>query len=124
MPREVIGQAAAGAPYSKAIRAGDFVYVSGQVPMTPDGKLVTGTIEDQTRQVMENIKAALAEAGCDMQDVVKCTGWLGDARDFARFNKVYTSFFEGSLPARSCVESRLMITADVEVEAIAYKPKA
>ena len=122
MPRQAIGQAFAGSPYSKAIRAGDFVYVSGQVPFDSEGKLVCGSIEQETAQVMENIKAALAEAGCTMDDVVKCTCWLDDARDFARFNKVYTSYFSDPLPARSCVESKLVITAKVEVEAIAYKP--
>ncbi|MCB1835916.1 MAG: Rid family detoxifying hydrolase [Geminicoccaceae bacterium] len=123
MPRQAAIDAPAGMPYSRAIRAGDYVYVSGQVPFDPDGNLVTGSIEVETRQVMENIKRALEEMGCSMDDVVKCTCWLDDARNFVRFNKVYVSYFNEPLPARSCVESRLMITAKVEVEAIAYKPE-
>jgi len=123
MPRQAIGQALPGAPYSKAIRVGDFVYVSGQVPFDADGELVVGSIEIETAQVMENIKNALQAAGCTMDDVVKCTCWLDDARDFARFNKIYTSYFNEPLPTRSCVESKLVITAKVEVEAIAYKPQ-
>ena len=109
-------------PYSTAVRAGDFVFVSGQVAFDKDGKLVEGGIEDQTRQVLENVKAALAAAGCTMDDVVKCTCWLDDARDFGRFNAVYGSYFPGDKPARSTVESRLVIDAKVEIEAIAYKP--
>lgn len=123
MPRQAIGRALPGSPYSKAIRAGDFVYVSGQVPFDQNGQLVVGSIEVETAQVMENIKGALEEADCSMDDVIKCTCWLDDARDFARFNKVYTSYFNDPLPARSCVESKLVITAKVEVEAIAYKPQ-
>ena len=127
MGKQVIGGATilpggARLPFSKAIRAGDFVFVSGQVPFGPDGKVVQGGIEVQTRQVMENIKAILADAGCTMDDIVKCTAWLGDPRDFALFNQVYGSYFDDAPPARSCVASMLMIDAKVEVEAIAYKP--
>ncbi|MCB1969737.1 MAG: RidA family protein [Geminicoccaceae bacterium] len=122
MPRQAATKAPAGMPYSKAVRAGDFVFVSGQVPFDKDGNLVTGSIEVETRQVMDNIRSALEEAGCDMGDVVKCTCWLDDARDFVRFNKIYVGYFEEPLPARSCVESKLMISGKVEVEAIAYKP--
>jgi len=124
MPRDVVAKGQPGAPYSKAVRAGDFVYVSGQVPFRKDGTLVVGSIEEETTQVMENIKDALAEAGCAMDDVVKCTAWIDDARDFARFNKVYTSYFNEPLPTRSCVPCKLVITAKVEVEAIAYKPRS
>jgi 2-iminobutanoate/2-iminopropanoate deaminase len=116
------GQGGARMPYSKAMRAGDFVFVSGQVAFGADGTLVQGGIETQTRQAMDNIRAILAEAGCTMADVVKCTAWLDDARDFAGFNQVYIGCFEDPPPARSCVASSLVIDAKVEVEAIAYKP--
>ena len=122
MPRNVINPGLPIQPFSKSVRAGDFVYISGQMGMDANGQLVNGSIEDETRQTMENLKAALQEAGCTMDDVVKCTCWIDDARDFARFNKVYASYFNEPLPTRSCVESRLVISAKVEVEAIAYKP--
>ena len=78
-------------PFSPAVRAGDFVYVSGQVPANAEGEIVTGGIEAQTRQVMDNLKAALALAGATFDDVCKCTCWLQDARDFGAFNRVYMS---------------------------------
>lgn len=110
-------------PLSKAVRAGDFVFVAGQVPFGPDGKIVKGTIEEETRACLESIKRILAEAGCTLADVVKVTGWLKDAGDFAAYNKVYGEYFKEDPPARSMVESRLMIDCKVEVEAIAYKPR-
>ncbi|WP_183854080.1 Rid family hydrolase [Prosthecomicrobium pneumaticum] len=110
-------------PISPAVRAGDFVYVSGQVPVGPDGKLVTGGIEEQTAQVLENIKAALALAGATMDQVVKTTAWLEDARDFGGFNKAYATFFPKEPPARTTVESRMMIDIKVEIEAVAYSPR-
>ncbi len=109
-------------PLSPAVRAGDFVFVSGQVPVGSDGAVVKGGIAEQTGQVMENVKAALALAGCAMEDVVKTTVWLEDARDFGAFNKVYGSYFPENPPARTTVESRLMIDIKIEVEAMAYKP--
>ena len=109
-------------PLSKAIRAGDFVFVSGQVPFDAEGNIVSGTIEEETRACLDSLKRVLAEAGCALSDVVKVTGWLKDAGDFAAFNGVYGEYFDEDPPARSMVESRLMIDCKVEVEAIAYKP--
>ena len=111
-------------PLSPAVRAGDFVYVSGQVPVDAGGELIVGGIEAQTRQVMENVRAALALAGADFDDVCKCTIWLDDARDFGAFNRVYMGFFPNGKPARSTTEARLMVDAKVEIDVIAYKPKA
>ncbi len=111
-------------PFSPAVRAGDFVYVSGQVPANAEGEIVTGGIEAQTRQVMDNLKAALALAGATFDDVCKCTCWLQDARDFGAFNRVYMSYFPNGRPARSTTEARLMVDAKVEIDVIAYKPKA
>jgi reactive intermediate/imine deaminase len=113
-----------GAPYSQAIRAGDLVFVSGQVPTNAEGEIVSGGIEAQTRQVMDNVKAALALAGATFDDVCKSTCWLADARDFGAFNRVYMSYFPNGRPARSTTEARLMIDARVEVDVIAYKPVA
>jgi reactive intermediate/imine deaminase len=109
-------------PLSPAVRAGDLVYVSGQVPTDRDGKVVPGGIEEQTRQVLENVKAALGLAGCAMSDVVKCFVILTDAREFGAFNKVYASYFSENPPARTTLEAKLMIDIKVEIEAIAYKP--
>ena len=109
-------------PLSKAIRTGDFVFLSGQVPLREDGSIETGSIESQTRVVMENIEALLNEAGCTLSDVVKATVWLADREDFAAFNRVYAEYFPGAPPTRSTVESRLMIDIRVEIEVSAYKP--
>ena len=111
-------------PFSRAVRAGDFVFVSGQVPLGDDSEVVPGGIIEHTHQTMKNLIGALAGAGGALKDVVKCTVWLEDARDFASFNKVYLSYFGEHPPARSCVESRLMVNARVEIEAIAYLAKA
>lgn len=112
----------AGVPLSPAVRAGDFVFVSGQVPVDTEGKIVSGGIKAETEQVMKNVEATLALAGCSLSDVVKTTVWLRHAEDFADFNEVYARFFSENPPARSTAESRLMIDIRVEIEAIAYKP--
>ncbi len=109
-------------PLSKAVRTGDFVFLSGQVPLRSDGSVETGSIEDQTRVVMENIKELLGEAGCALSDVFKANVWLSDRADFAGFNRVYAEYFPEEPPVRSAVESRLMIDIRVEVEVTAYKP--
>ena len=109
-------------PLSPAVRAGDFVFVSGQVPVGKDGKIVEGGVGQQTTKVLDNVAAALALAGCQMSDVVKTTVWLKRAEDFAEFNAAYAPFFPKDPPARSTAESRLMIDILVEIEAVAYKP--
>lgn len=111
-------------PFSPAVRAGDFIYVSGQVPADAQGEIVSGGIEAQTRQVMQNIQAALALAGATLDDVCKCTCWLDDARDFGAFNRIYMSYFPNGRPARSTTEARLMVDAKVEIDVVAYKPKS
>lgn len=116
------GPGGARLPFSKAVRAGDFVFVSGQMATDADGTLSGTSIETQTRRVLENIAAILAEAGCTLDDVVKCTCWIDDARDFARFNAVYAEFFPRAHPARSTVVSKLVLDAKLEVDVIAYKP--
>ena len=117
------GMSAQGLPFSKAVRAGDSVYLSGQVAFDANGNLVEGGIEDQTRQTMRNVEAVLKEAGCTLEDVIKVNVWLDDARDFGRFNSTYAEFFPNDAPARSTVESRLMIDAKIEIDCIAYKPE-
>lgn len=109
-------------PFSPAIRAGDFVYVSGQVAYDESGELVSGGIIAQTRQTIGNLRRILEQAGCSLDDVVKCNVWLADARDFWSFNKIYASYFPGVPPARSTVQSPLMIDAKIEIDCVAYKP--
>ncbi|CAN7278165.1 RidA family protein [Variovorax paradoxus] len=111
-------------PFFPAVRAGDFIYVSGQVPANAEGEIVVGGIEAQTRQVMENLKKVLALAGATLDDVCKSTVWLQDARDFGAFNRIYMSYFGDNKPARSTTEARLMVDAKVEIDVVAYKPKA
>jgi reactive intermediate/imine deaminase len=110
-------------PLSKAVRAGDTVYVSGQTAIDEFGAVLQGGIEAQTRRVLEGIRTVLEQAGCTMADIVKTTVWLQDPRDFWSFNKAYGEFFSENPPARSVVQSELMLDCKVEIEAIAYKPK-
>ena len=128
MPVEMLGASPISSdrlarPLSPATRAGDFVFVSGQVPTNDQGEVVQGGIEAQTRQVFARIKQALQLAGCDLSDVCKVNVWLDDARDFGSFNRVYMECFGDYRPARSTVEARLMIDAKVEIDVTAYKPK-
>lgn len=108
-------------PFAKAVRAGDFVYVSGQVP-TVEGEVIPGGIAAQTEQVIANIKAVLALADCGLEDVVKVNCWLDDARDFSSFNAVFEKHFIDHPPARSTVQSPLMVDAKIEIDVIAWKP--
>ena len=110
-------------PFAKAVRAGDFVYVSGQVP-TRDGEVVTGGIVAQTEAVIENLKAVLALAGCTLENVVKVNVWLDDARDFSSFNAVFKKHFLHHPPARSTVQSPMMVDCKIEMDVIAYDPVA
>ena len=110
-------------PFTKAVRAGDFIFVSGQVPMGADGEIVDGNIDTQTRQTIENVKAILKEQGLGLEHVVKATVWLADTRDFWPFNKVYLEYFGAALPARSCVRADMMVDCKVEIEVVAYDPK-
>ena len=116
------GKCSHGLPFSKAVKAGGFVYVSGQVAFDENVELVEGGIKPQTRQVFANIAAVLKEAGCSMNDIVKVNVWLDDARDFNQFNATYAEFFGDDAPARSTVESKLMIDAKIEVDCVAYCP--
>ena len=109
-----------GAPYSQAIRTGDYVFVSGQIGLKPDHGELTGSIEEQTEQVFANLAAILAEAGAGLDRLVKTTVFLADFGDFAAMNEVYARHVGDSPPARSTVEvSALPSGAKVEIEAIA-----
>lgn len=114
---------AAIGPYAQAVRCGNLLFTSGQIPLTPAGELVAGGIVEQTRQVLKNLEAVLAAAGATFRDVVKTTVFLKDMNDFAAFNEVYASVFGDHKPARSTVQvARLPRDALVEIELIARIP--
>ena len=108
---------------SKAVRAGDLVFLTGQVPLEDGAPMTTGTIEEQTRVTLEAIKETLAEAGCALPDVVKATVWLRDKADFPGFNRVYGAYFPEDPPARSAVLGTLLVDVRLEIEVVAYKPE-
>lgn len=108
---------------SRAVRAGDFVFLTGQVPMQNGAVMTHGSIEDQTRAVLDDITATLAMAGCDRNDVVKSMVWLTSREDFPGFNAVYAEYFPEQPPARSAIVNDLLVDVKVEIEVIAYKPQ-
>ena len=107
---------------SRAIRAGDFVFLTGQVPMRDGVPMTDGNIEDQTRACLDSIRDTLAEAGCGLSDVVKSMVWLKDRADFPGFNSVYAEYFPVEPPTRSALVSEFLIDILVEIECVAYKP--
>ena len=107
-------------PYSQGIRAGDLIFVSGQLPANAEGVLIIDDIAAATRQSLENVHAVLSAAGARMSDVVKATVFLTDMGDFSAMNKVYGEFFSDPFPARACIEvAALPKGAKVEIEVIA-----
>ena len=112
---------AALGPYSQAIKAGNTIYCSGQIPINPATNAIEAvTIEDQTRQAITNLKNVLEAAGSSLQNVVKTTVFIKDMNDFAALNGVYAELFAPNKPARSCVEvARLPKDVKVEIECIA-----
>jgi len=105
---------------SRAVRAGDMIYLTGQIPML-DGKPMTeGSIEEQTRNCMEQIKATLALAGCDMSNIVKTTVWLKERSDFPGFDATYGEYFQAEPPARTGLLNDFLVDIKVEIECIAY----
>jgi 2-iminobutanoate/2-iminopropanoate deaminase len=112
-------------PYSPAVRAGDFIFVSGQVPVDPaTQQVVTGDIGLETRRVLNNIQQILKGCGATMADVVKCSVFLVDAKDFAAMNGVYAEFFGDAKPARTTVVGGFVLAGiRVEIDAIAYVPR-
>ena len=107
-------------PYSQAIKAWNFVFVSGQIPLNSRGEIVRGGIKEQTKQALENLKAVLEASGSSLNKVAKTTVFLKNMNDFQAMNEVYSEYFKEHRPARSTIQvSRLPKDADVEVEAIA-----
>lgn len=116
---------AAIGPYSQGIKAGDFIFVSGQIPIDPaTGSIIQGGIEEQTEQVLKNLREILAVSGLTLADIVKTTLYLKDLSDFERINNVYKRYFVETPPARSTVEvSGLPKDVQIEIDAIAFVGK-
>lgn len=125
MPITRYGSSKAGAggqslPFARAVGAGGFLFVSGQVGMK-DGEIVPGGLAAETHQAIANVLEILREAGYAIEDVVRVGVWLDDPRDFWSFNRIYAEYFGAAAPARACVQSRMMVDCKVEIDAIAYK---
>lgn len=118
------GTPAPQGPYSPAVRAGGFIYVSGQGPVDPEtGKFSYGDIQHETRIVLGNIRRILEGCGASPADVVKCSVFLADGKDFAAMNEVYSEFFGDAKPARTTVECKFANPKmKVEIDCVAYKP--
>lgn len=107
-------------PLSRMVRAGGFLFLSGQIPLDADGQLVRGDIRCQTDAAIERIKDSLALARASLQDVVRVTAWLSDMALFAGFNETYGRHFTSDLPTRSTVQAKLALDVDVEIEVQAW----
>jgi 2-iminobutanoate/2-iminopropanoate deaminase len=118
-----IGKKNPNLPFHPAVRAGDFIFVSGQVAKDDSGNMMSGTIEQETAGTIEAIKRILAEEGATLADVVRVTTYLEDTRDFGRYNKVFAEYFKDAVLARTTIEARAVISTKIEMDAIAYKPK-
>ena len=123
MSKSVIRSDKAAKPvsaYSQAIKAGNLIFVAGQIALKPNGDKVTGDVKAQTRQVLENIKGILEDAGSSLDKVVKTTIYLTSLNDYAAMNEVYSEYFKANPPARATIEiSKLVGGFTVEIEAIA-----
>jgi len=125
MAKTIVRSEAAPAPvgpYSQAVKAGGWLYASGQIPLDPQtGQLVQGGIEHETRRVMDNLSAVLAAAGASFQQVVKVTVYLTDMQDFPAFNAVFAGYFPSDPPARATVAvAALPRGAHIEIDAVAF----
>ena len=112
---------AAIGPYSQAIKAGNLLFTSGQIPIEPStGQVIQGDIQIQTRQVLENLKAVLEAGGSSLEKVLKATVFIKDMNDFVKVNEIFAEYFQENPPARSCIEAaRLPKDVEVEIEAVA-----
>ena len=111
-------------PFHPGVRAGDFIFVSGQVAKDENGNMCVGNIEEETRWTIESIRRILELDGADLGDVVKVTVYLADARNFGRYNKVFSEYFPEGRVSRTTVEARAVIECRIEMDAVAYKPRA
>jgi 2-iminobutanoate/2-iminopropanoate deaminase len=119
---KAVGKKNPNLPFHPAVRAGDYIFVSGQVAKDENGAMCVGNIEEETRSTLEAVRRVLREAGADLSDVVRMTVFLEDARDFGRYNRVFAEYFPDGGLARTTVEARAVISCKIEIDAIAYKP--
>ena len=119
---KAVGKKNPNLPFHPAVRAGDYIFVSGQVAKDENGAMCVGNIEEETRSTIEAVRRVLREAGADLSDVVRMTVFLDDARDFGRYNRVFAEYFPDGGLARTTVEARAVISCKIEIDAIAYKP--
>jgi 2-iminobutanoate/2-iminopropanoate deaminase len=117
-----IGKKNPNLPFHPAVRAGDFIFVSGQVAKDENGNMFSGTIEEETKRTVEAIGRILALEGAGLSDIVRVTTYLEDVRDFGRYNRAFAECFPDAVLARTTVEARAVISTKVEMDAIAYKP--
>lgn len=119
-----IGKKNPNLPFHPAVRAGDFIFISGQVAKDENGNMCVGNIEEETRWTIESLRRILALEGADLSDLVKVTVFLEDARNFGRYNRVFAEYFPEGILARTTVEARAAIECKIEIDAIAYKPQS
>ena len=119
-----IGKRNPNLPFHPGVRAGDFIFISGQVAKDENGDMCSGNIEEETRWTIECMRRILQADGADLSDVVKVTAYLADARNFGRYNKVFAEYFPDGRISRTTVEARAVIECKIEMDAVAYKPQS
>jgi 2-iminobutanoate/2-iminopropanoate deaminase len=117
-----IGNKNPNLPFHPAVRAGDYIYVSGQVSKDAEGNMLVGSIELETAGTIEAIQRIIELEGATLKDICRVTTYLEDTRDFGRYNAVFKQYFEGCVIARTTVQASAVITTRIEMEAIVYKP--
>jgi 2-iminobutanoate/2-iminopropanoate deaminase len=111
-------------PFHPGVRAGDYIFISGQVAKDENGNMCCGNIEEETRWTLECLRRILQMDGADLGDVVKVTVYLADARNFSRYNRIFGEYFPDGRLARTTVEARAAIECKIEMDAVAYKPRS
>ncbi|MBX3567692.1 MAG: RidA family protein [Rhizobiaceae bacterium] len=117
-----IGKKNPNLPFHPAVRAGDYIFVSGQVPKDENNDMIDGTIEVETLATLKTIERVIAHEGATLADVVKITTYLQDVRDFGRYNRAFTAAIGDAVMARTTVEARAVINTKIEMDAIVYRP--
>lgn len=117
-----IGKKNPNLPFHPAVRAGDFIFVSGQVPKDENNNMISGTIEEETLATLKTIARIIADEGATLSDVVRITTYLEDTRDFGRYNKAFLEGIGDAVLARTTIEARAVINTKIEMDAIVYKP--
>lgn len=117
-----IGNKNPNLPFHPAVRAGDYIFVSGQVPKDENNDVIHGTIEVETEATLKTIERVIAHEGATLSDVVRITTYLEDVRDFGRYNKAFLKGIGDAVLARTTVEARAVINTKIEMDAIVYKP--